>query len=190
MQGLVTTRHDVILNAFRIHDAAVGSHDLHLFGEERMLWITALNVAFPAFKRIDDGRSILGFDKLEELFPAIVIVVNPYQRSLPTKSHASDAPHFDVVLQTLLDHGIFKILLDDVRLGGHAARRHASAQTNLFGSGFLLFSDGVEVFQLHDLFPLVDFFEHRLGCLLGRHLTVIGNGGRDATGSDAAGRKQ
>ena len=65
MQRLITTNGDVILNALRVHNAAIRTHDPHLLRKKRMVGIAHLHIARTAFKRTHNGRGIFRLHKFK-----------------------------------------------------------------------------------------------------------------------------
>ena len=66
MQGLVAIRRDVGFDAFGVHDAAIGQHDGHLLGEERIFRVAELHLRLAAFERADERCRIFRRDFLVE----------------------------------------------------------------------------------------------------------------------------
>ena len=148
MQCRVTTNGDVIFDALRINDAAVGADDVHLLRKKRMLRISALHVAFISLQCADDSRRIFGLNKFPK--PMLAILIHADQWPLPAESHTTDAANFDIRIQALRLGLGFKIFFDHVGLRGHAARRHAGAHDNFFARAFVFLRNSIEIVQLHN----------------------------------------
>ena len=157
MQRLVTLGGNVGLDAFRVHDAAVGEHDGKLFGKERAFGIAALDLCLAALERANEGGRVFGVDLQIERAMALgvhhhagfFVRIHLHERPLAAKFHAAHAAHFHVVFQAGVLHGLFEALLDRARVGRHAARGHAAADDKFFPPGAFLFRDFVEVVNYH-----------------------------------------
>ena len=158
VQGLVTVGRDVGLDALRVHEAAVGQHDGHLLREERMLRVAALHLGLAAFECADERSRVFRRDLLVKR-PlalhanlnrcALAMRVHLHQRALAAQLHAADPAHFDLVFQAGLFDRFVQGLFDALRVGGHAARRHAAADDIFLPRGAFLLRNLDQVINYH-----------------------------------------
>ena len=158
VQGLVTLRRDVSFDALRVHDAAVGQHDGHLLGKERVLGIADLHLGFAALERADKrGRILRGDLLVKRAMPlrgdldrrALGRRVHLDQRALTAQLHAADSAHLDLVFEPRLFDRLLQALLHPFGVGGHAARRHAAADDIFLPRGAFLLCNFVQVINYH-----------------------------------------
>ena len=171
MQCLVALGGDVGLDTFGVHDAAVGQHDGHLLGEERVLGVARLHLRLATFKRAYKGGGVLRSDSFVQGTLAVSVNRNAgewgglrvdgcrvgrfraridlNQRALAAQFHAADPAHFDFAFEAGFFDRLVEGLFDSFGVGGHATRGHAAADDIFLARRAFFFRNFDQVVNYH-----------------------------------------